>query len=383
MIAQGRTTSFVHRVTNTFLLDPKKKYQEKSFQERLRDLLWPTTAIAEAERRAVLYRKLVYDKPGSFGFPAEGPDIDGVSLVVTSGDVFLRHHQVPDTMHEIVQAADALDTAAETWAAYVRAAMPGHSVSLGATFKVDTDGTLSGLRRPEHRRFWSIEDAGLGLAKLISTRRLLSASDVERLDAAVAWIGLAVALWEEAPIRSLALLWMAMETLYGSVTAVYESAPIPYLKRLSIELSDEIARHVNRRRAVEKLDWIRKVDTPPRVGAEAFVRRLSEVLAELPSETLLLHRAQQVAALSGSAGREAAAERIRRELQLLYSIRNAMTHSGRSAPLGPVTLYLMNIGMEVLKATLVELISAAEVATEKVSLDEVIGASGPPNANAA
>lgn len=376
MIAGGWTTSFVHRLANGFLLDPQKKHADKPFQERLRDGLWPTPALAGAERRATLIRKLVYDKPGSFSFPAEGPDIDGISLLTTPGDIFLQLRQVPDTMSKIVQAADDLDAAAETWAGYFRLAVPAHSVFVADTFKVDSEGILSGLRRPEHRRFWSIEDSGVNLAKLISSRRLLSPSDAERLDASIAWAGLAVGLWEEAPIRSLALLWMAMETLYGSPGDVYELGPLAYLKRLPLELGYDVARHVNRRRAVEKADWISKVITPPRVPVSQFVRNLVQVLAEAPFEILLHHRADQVADLFAPAGRTAAAERVRRELQFLYSIRNAMAHTGRTAPLGPVTLYLMNTGMEVLKATIAELIATAEKTEGAISLDKIIELGG-------
>jgi hypothetical protein len=375
MIAQGWTTSFVHRLANGFLLDPQKKQTGRSFDDRLREGLSPAQTGTSAERWATLRRELVYDKPGSFSFPPGAPDIDGVNLVITPGHLFLQLRQVPDTLSRTLQAADTLDTAAATWAAYFRLAVPGHSVSVAGTFKIDADGNVSGIRRPEHRRLWSVKDAGSSLAKLIATRRLLEESDAARLDAAVAWSGLAVALWEEAPIRSLALLWMAMEALYGNPRDVYRRAPLPYLKRLPLELGHEVARHVNRRRAVANADWVAKVTVPgSQVSVSEFIRCLVEALAQSPSEVLLRHRAEQVSSLFSPMGHGAAAKRVRRELQFLYSIRNAMAHIGRTGPLGPVTLYLMNVGMEVLKATLAELIAAAEKAPAhaQLSIDEVI-----------
>lgn len=267
--------------------------------------------------------------------------------------------------------------AAEAWAAYFRLAVPGHSVFVADTFKVDADGVLSGLRRPEHRRFWSVEDAGENLAKLISARGRFNASDIERFDAAVAWAGLAVGVWEEAPIRSLALLWMALEALYSSPARVYELATFTYLKRLPLELGHDVARHVKRRKAVEGADWLETVKTPPRVAVSEFIRQLVEGLAESPSEILLRQRAEQVSTLFSSEGRAAATKRVRRELQLLYSIRNAMAHSGRTGPLGPVTLFLMNTGLEVLKAATAEIISTAEKTKGNLRLDAIIGVNNP------
>lgn len=207
MLAMGWHRISIHRVPKRYMrLDQEGKQSPKPFVEGLMEFLYPTPDSGQPDEEPVAFvRRVLYDRPSRFSFPAIGA-IDEVSLVQTPGDVFLHHKGVPDSPNKLFPATEELNAASEKWAAYIRLALPRNPVSLANAFKISSDGSVQGIRRPEHRQFWAVYDSGQNVSKLLSVRSLLGKDDRERLDACVSWAGLAVALWNEAPTRSPALL---------------------------------------------------------------------------------------------------------------------------------------------------------------------------------
>jgi hypothetical protein len=183
-----------------------------------------------------------------------------------------------------------------------------------------------------------------------------------------------VALWNEAPTRSPALLWMALEALYGDRDRVYQLAPLPYLNRLPTELGEEVAGHFAYRRSQDKPSWARSMPNPRKVTSRQFLEALLESISDLEDELLLKDRTNDVLELDSPERRTGVMDRVRLELQFLYAIRNRMAHTGQSGPFGAIAHYFMNIGLEVLKAAIVEIIATGEGAVPGVKLDEIFQA---------
>lgn len=370
LLAKPLSRRHLHRTALSFVLDPGKRQTGdlSTFRRRVAVFLQPEgPPPTPAPTTCLLRRSLSAKLPEGFASLPYAPRIDNSRIQRTGRAFSVLVGDIEDRSSPMELAADKLRAATEVWISYLRLALPDKNVVPTPTIDVSSSDKLRQVLPPLYRRFWSREDAGRALKRLLDARAAYQGTDQARLDAAVAWIGLAMALLNENPARAAGLVWMGLEAGFGGARRVWSTGVRVYTSRLRLELGYEIVRYVSGLRvALERPTsaqlpaWIQ--NAPPRAAFKTVRLYLEALLTSLQSsqheESALLARIQEVLALfTDHAKRHQVAARARRDLNLLYAVRNGFAHSGAFETNEATAHYLATLGIEVVKSALSQAIA--------------------------
>jgi hypothetical protein len=359
LIGIGAPIRHLHRTFKSYLLGVPS--QPDPFWKRLQSFLNPVPGASRQTQTATLTRHIHFLRPADFtiGFPTR--PVEG-SYLERGDDEFVIQTQpyVHLASEAKEKAVEAFRLTTDTWLAYLRLAIgDGRDRRLRAIADGDVAFTGSTARypAPDFRRLWSRANAGRCILHLIGARSWLKAEDRDRLDAAVEWVGTALLIWPESPMRAVGLLWMALETLFGDVHSVYTDGTRLLLRRLPLELASEAKRYITRLAAVGDSAWATSAQTlQPAEPLRGYLARIYPTIPE--AEAAFRYRLAGVLELFASPdARMRERARYTRDLRFLYAVRNGMAHGGRAEISQWLAVYLLNVGTEVFKSAITALLS--------------------------
>lgn len=370
LLADGWTLGVLHRSTLAWL----NTYRE-SAASGLRLPFGDVEQHTQPEAQAgMLFRRLIFDHPSVFSGRTSATTVDGVRFIGTSDDAFLHLADVSAQPLELARGSYRLDIAGQVWSSYVRLTLPGRLITLGDTLHVRLDH-IKTVRRAEHRRFWSTDVADSNLVQLIAARQRFTEEDRARLDAAVGWAGLAVTLWPEDTTRALALMWMALEALYGTPASAFETASRSYAHEVSSELARDLLRHAIRRsRGTRRPTWLPQLISlhSDREALLEFAQRIHTAAQSDAREQVLVDRSYDVLRSATVDGQREYDTRTRRDLHFVSAVRNGMAHRGSFSLGMGAAQYLMNVVMSIFGHATRRVIDGAAVSDQAMSLEELL-----------
>ena len=393
VLADGVPRRFLFQVTKTFLLDPDGRNATRvgGLPSRLTSFLSGEPAPEQNEiKSSILRRRGDIKLPRTSGSIFYAPAIAGVKFQRDKDGYFCELSDVPASLSALETKGQVLREVSDVWQGYFRLALGSRQFTFSNKIEHVIGDEVKLLDFPALRHLWSGEDTVRKLRALLDARASLKLEGRMRLDAAVCWAGFGLAIQAEAPARASALLWLALESLYGGPGGVKDIGVQVYLKRLPLELGYEIARHVGRLKAhaskgLLALDpiWLSSVSHPKaECSIQDWLGKLRSVLEDptIPPQDGLLWCIDLALNVFNSDKQASLVRRLRRDLDLLYAIRNGFVHSGQFEASELVAHYLAALSVEMLKATISELLSTwtrsvkgpEGVSKEPINLDDVL-----------
>lgn len=386
LITKGASRRHLHRTALTFVLDPSNRHTGDlaDFDRRLAALIEPSDPPPDVPARTELFRALGVKCPKGFNALLQAPSINSSHMRIQRRSIAVSLGGIADRSNAIEVAAEEIRSASEIWLSYLRLALAEKATMPSGVITVLNSNRLSTVHPAVYRRLWSGVDAGRSLRRLLDARAGYCREDQERMDAGVAWIGIALVLLNENPARAAGLVWMGLEAAYGGRKEVQATGARLYASRLRLELAYEIARYVTRLKVLLPRDhganvpvWLKQAPSPVgRIGMQAYLESLSVTLEREASdqEAALKARVSEVRGMyADSAARRGVAERTRRDLALLYCVRNGFAHAGSFTTNESMSHYLATLGLEVFKSWLSQLIAFWSRRQERTGATSVSG----------
>lgn len=357
LLANGFGRDWQYNAVKTYLIDPVRKFASEDFFERMRTLaLGQSTRAAEIGGPVTLEWRISERLPAAAKLPWRDPAItlgrEKREYVITERGKgperqWVISTAVEDDLTQRITRAAALMTAdATTLMDLVRVTYGEPEAFRSHRIDVIGSSRMTYVRSRPVPRVRTRARARVAVRKVLETIASNPSSELtRRLIGASSWFSTSIVRWPENPRFATAMLWMALEALFGKCVIHHHkcrhrrqlTAVDLFTRDLLSSLANELEDYLLHMRRTES-DWKKGIRNPPQ-WCRGWISRgsqhpqawaadlLGRILDTDQSEPLFVWHCNELLAFDEHV-KAAARLDAERQLRRLERMRNAVAHKG-------------------------------------------------------